>query len=65
MICLVAAQEVPKGLHGGGFVILVMEGVQLFLGLCMLVQTNLFPELKYARAEVVEIVLSVGISGRL
>ena len=27
MICFVAAQEVPKGLHGGSFITLVLEGV--------------------------------------
>ena len=63
MIGFVAAQEIPKRWHEGGLAFLVLGGVELCLGLRVLVEADLLTELADARAGVVKVVPSVSISG--
>ena len=63
MIGFVAAQEIPERLHEGGLAFLVLGGVELCLGLRVLVEADLLTELADARAGGVKVVPSVSISG--
>ena len=63
MIGFVAAQEIPERLHEGGLTFLVLGGVELCLGLRMLMEADLSAELADTRAGVVELVTPMGVSG--